>query len=197
MFPKAPDGDYLILAAGNRLMTVHCHYMATDPRDYITLAQTGTSSNYSQYTAGGASPGTNVRTSFTKVRFNPTTLQVDINDLTFATSQGSLRHSGTEQVTSMPYGVAMSCDQANDGVGNIDLRGTPFAVADTFTVGGSDPHGSAVSSSEGQLVEMKGRGNCGWVTSTPFVFNPFNPKVADFQLELKCTGILASAGICL
>jgi hypothetical protein len=197
-FPAAPDSQYIILAAGNRLMSVYCYDMANNPREYITLAQTGETSNFSQYTAGGASAGTNVRTSFTKVRLNPALLIVDIGDLTFANSVGSLTHSGKEPVKSMPYGVAMSCDPANDGIGNIDLRGTPFAVADIFTAAGFPaPNGSATVTPGDQVVELKARGFCGWITSAPFIFNPFNPTPGDFHLELKCTGIVGSLGVCL
>jgi hypothetical protein len=197
-FSKAPDGQYLILAASTKLMSVYCHDMAHNPRDYINLGQTGRFSNFSQYTAGGSATGTTVRTSFRKIRFNPTTSQVDIGDLTFASSEGSLRHPDTQsQVKSMPYGAAMSCDMNNSGVGNIDLTGTPFGVADTFTVGGYRPDGSATVSPGGKVVQLNGRGFCGWITSTPYVFNPFNPKPGDFQLELKCTGVLGTLGVCL
>ena len=127
---KAPDGDYLLYNNGN-LFTVYCDDMSSNmPREYIDLVKTGYGANFSQYTAGGASPGTNVRTMFKRLRINPASLTVDIGDLTFASSTGSLMHSGTVKVTSMPYGVAMSCTapQAANGTGNIDLRYTPFQV---------------------------------------------------------------------
>jgi hypothetical protein len=53
---KVPDGDYLLYNDGN-LFTVYCADMSTTPREYINLAKTGGSANFSQYTAGGASPG--------------------------------------------------------------------------------------------------------------------------------------------
>jgi hypothetical protein len=49
-----------------------------------------------------------VRTAFTRVRIEPTTLAVDIDDLTFASSSGALNH-GNDLVTAMPYGVAEGC----------------------------------------------------------------------------------------
>lgn len=110
LFPFAPDGVYPILT-GSHLLTVFCYDMAGTPREYLDLAATGENQNFSQYTAGGASPGTNVRTSFTKVRIDPTTLTVDVGDLTFATSTGKLQHSSVTRgpsspyVTSMPYGA--------------------------------------------------------------------------------------------
>ncbi len=163
---KAPDGDYLLYNSGN-LFTVYCDDMSSNmPREYIDLVKTGYGANFSQYTAGGASPGTNVRTMFRKLRINPASLTVDIGDLTFASSTGSLKHSGSVKVTSMPYGVAMSCTapQAANGTGNIDLRYTPFQVNNAFTVGGSNAKGSAAVTQNKQLVNLSGGGYCGWIT---------------------------------
>ncbi len=187
---KAPDGDYLLYNNGN-LFTVYCDDMSSNmPREYIDLVKTGYGANFSQYTAGGASPGSSVRTSFTKLRVNPATLTVDIGDLTFAWSTGSLKHSGSVKVTSMPYGVAMSCAaaQAANGVGNIDLRWTPFQVNNTFTVGGSNAKGSANVTQNKQLVALNGGGYCGWIapSHTPQLYNPFNPKPGMYDLTLSC-----------
>jgi hypothetical protein len=186
--PKAKDGNY-ILYNSNTIFTVYCYDMAGTPREYITLAQTGANANYSQYTAGGASPGTNVRTMFTKLRVDPATLTVDIGDLTFATSTGSLNHSGSgTTVTSMPYGAAMSCAGPGDtsGAANINLRGTPFQVGATFALGGFDPGGSAVFSADNQLVNLTGGGYCGWMTPSPAMYDPFNPSPAEYHLQLNC-----------
>jgi hypothetical protein len=186
--PRAMDGNY-ILYNGNTIFTVYCYGMSGTPREYITLAQTGANANYSQYTAGGASPGTNVRTMFTKLRIDPATLTVDIGDLTFATSTGSLNHSGSGTiVTSMPYGAAMSCAGPGDssGVGNISLQGTPFQVAATFAVGGSAPGGSATISADNQQVSLTGGGYCGWITPSPAMYDPFNPSPGEYHLQLDC-----------
>jgi GON domain len=192
---KAPDGDYLLYNNGT-LFTVYCDDMYTNaPREYIDLAKTGNGANFSQYTAGGASPGSSVRTSFTKLRIDPASLTVDIGDLTFARSAGSLKHSGSVKVTSMPYGVAMSCSapQAANGIGNIDLRYTPFQVNSTFTVGGSNAKGSATVTQNKQLVALNGGGYCGWIapTHSPQLYNPFNPKPGMYDLKLSC----ASGGV--
>jgi len=184
---KAPDGDYLLYDNGN-LFTVYCDDMSTMPREYIDLTSTGPWANFSQYTAGGASPGKNVRTTFKKLRVNPDNLTVDIGDLTFASSTGSLKHSNSVQVTSMPYGVAMSCTkpQAANGVANIDLRWTPFQVNSTFTVGGYLAKGSAVVTQNKQLVNLTGGGYCGWNEPTGGPFNPYNPKPGLYDLKLTC-----------
>lgn len=186
--PNAPDGDYLLINGGH-LITVYCADMSTTPKEYIDLATTGASVNFSQYTAGGASPGTSVRTTFTKLRIDPATLKVDIGDLAFASSAGSLLHAGSVRVTSMPYAVAMACVAPRNaaGVGNINLTGTPFQVTSTFQVGGASPAGSATVSSGNQVVSLTGGGFCGWITTAPTLFNPFNPSPGMFDLSLACT----------
>jgi len=184
--PLAKDGNYILYNNGN-LFTVFCYDMTGTPREYINLAMTGAGQNFSQYTAGGASPGTNVRTTFTRLRIDPATLTVDIGDLTFATSTGSLMQGGTA-VTSMPYGAAMSCasPQTANGVGNIDLRDTPFKVDNTFAVAGYQATGTATVGSDDQVVNLSGGGYCGWITPSPAMYNPFNPSPGEYHLKLSC-----------
>lgn len=185
--PSAPDGNYVLFNNGH-VFTVYCHAMQTAPAEYINLAKTGRRANFSQYTAGGASPGTDVRTTFTKLRVNPATLTVDIGDLTFATSTGSLRHSGSQTVTSMPYGVAMSCvaPLRADGRAKIDLRGTPYRVDNTFATGGFEPAGTARIRARNQVVDLTGGGFCGWMMPAPVRFDPFNPSPGLYNLKLNC-----------
>jgi hypothetical protein len=184
--PFAPDGDY-VLVAGGRVVKVYCHDMAGTPREYISLVKTGPDRNFSQYTAGLASRGTDVRTNYTKVRLDPATLLVDIGDTTFATSTGSLIHSNSGTVvTSMPYGEAMSCTYRPDGVGNIDLRGTAFRVVDPFIVRGfPGPVGSATVSADGQVVDLAAGAYCGWISAAP-EGPPYNTTPGDFRLDLAC-----------
>lgn len=190
-FGFAPDGEYP-LVAGNTLLTVFCYDMAGTPREYIDLARTGSDANFAQYTAGGASPGTNVRTSFTKLRIDPATLTVDIGDLTFATSTGRLQHSSATRgpsspfVTAMPYGTAMSCTSSASGLGDINLQGTPFAVDDTFLTGGFAASGSAAVSPDKKTVALHGGGYCGWINPAPAMGQPFNPQPGNFRLNLAC-----------
>lgn len=184
--PNAPDGNYLLFNNGN-LFTVYCYKMATNPSEYVDLGQTGQNVNFSQYTAGGAAPGTNVRTTFTKLRIDPATLTVDIGDLTFASSAGSLQQ-GSATVTSMPYGVAFSCITPGDaaGLGNINLLNTPFQVNNTFAVAGFEAAGSATVSSSDQVVDLSGGGYCGWISPAPALYNPFNPSPGMYHLQLNC-----------
>ena len=178
--PSAGDGDYL-LGVNSRLVPVHCHDMAGTPREYVSLGN----ANFSQYTAGGAAMGQNVVTTFTKVRINPADLRVDLNDLTFATSTGALLH-GFTRVNAMPYGVAMSCDGTASGLARIDLTGTAFVLADTFTLGGFEPQGGATVSADKRVAHLIGGGYCGWITPAPFIYNPMNPAKPDYRLELAC-----------
>ncbi|WP_459723035.1 GON domain-containing protein [Actinophytocola sp. KF-1] len=178
--PVAGDGNY-VLVTESRILPVYCHDMAGTPREYVTL----NAQNFSQYTAGGASPGSDVRTTFSKVRIDPATLTVDIADLTFATSTGQLRHGG-DTVTAMPYGVAMACTGGPSGVGRVDLTGTAFVLADTFVIGGNGPSGEAVERADGRAADLTGGGFCGWINPAPVLYNPYNPSAPTYRLELAC-----------
>lgn len=173
--PDSPDGDYTLYVNrdGLKPWVAYCRNMAGTPSEYLTLAQTPANSNYSQYTAGGNSPGTSVRTVYTRLRLDPVTLRVNTADPTFSTSTGALQHVGKVAVSSMPYAAAMGC--STWGVGNVDLRGTPFAVASgQFSVGGVSTGGSSFNYSQAnQVVGLSGYGGCGWVAPVGS-FNPFN-----------------------
>ncbi|RKH65430.1 GON domain-containing protein [Corallococcus llansteffanensis] len=187
--PSAPDGPYLLYVGGKAALawTAWCHDMAGTPKEYLTLEQTGSGSNYSQYLAGGNSTGTTVRTSYTRLRINPVTLRVDTADPTFSTSTGSLLHSPV-QVTSMPYAVGMSCN-STQAQAQVDLRGTPFAVAPgQLSLGGSSPQGSAVYSEADQVVGLSGGGSCGWM-GPPGSYNPFNQSGAALQLQYRSNAL--------
>ena len=185
--PSATGGDYTLSNNGQTL-TVYCHDMAGTPIEYFTLVNTGGNFNYGQYTAGGASSGTNVRTNYTKVRIDPLTLIVNTGDQLFSTSTGSLNHSGGATVViSMPYGTAFGCNGTANGTANIDLTGTPFAVNDTFTPGGAGPLGSSTFSSNSQVVQVTGGGFCGKNGPDPTLFNPYNTR-GSFSLNLAYLG---------
>jgi hypothetical protein len=166
--------------------------MAGTPREYLTLLQTGPSSNFAQYTAGGASPGTDVVTNYTRTRLDPATLLVDISDQTFASSTGSLLHSETVPVTSMPYGVAMDCEGAGSSTGraNVDLRGLPFKVTDTWVVGGFEASGTTNLTSNNQVVSVTGGGFCGW-NAPALIYNPFNTN-GGFDLQLASASLAST-----
>lgn len=201
--PTAGDGDYSLLIAGARV-PVFCHDMAGTPDEYIELAQTGGAHNFSQYTAGGASPGTNVVTHYTRLRIDPhpvsllpLTFRANIADETFSSSTGQLCHSsrascsGAAVVRSMPYAVAFDCVRpgSSSGVANLDLTGTPFEVVNTFSVQAFEGAGS--TSYTPQVVTLAGGGYCGWNAPAP-TFNPYNTNPLqdanggwDLQLRLR------------
>ncbi len=190
--PEATDGDATLYVGGDATLpwTAWCHDMAGTPSEYLTLARTGPNTNYAQYTAGGYSPGTTVRTTYTRLRIDPVTLRVNTADQTFSTSTGSLKH-GSTPVTAMPYGVAMSC---NGGLApaNIDLRDTPFAVAaNAFSVGGAGASGNTVYGEADQVISLSGGGKCGWDAPVGS-FNPFNQSGAQLQLQYRATHLPAT-----
>jgi hypothetical protein len=177
------DGEYLLFVGGDpaKPWVAYCLGMGgVGPKEYLTLHRTGAGSNYSQYTAGGSSPGIDVRSYYTKVRIDPSTLAIDSSDQTFSTSTGQLDHGGTT-VTSMPFGVAMSCSTSFSGIGNVDVQGTPFSIPSlAFVLGGANPQGAPSYSPTNQAVSLTGRGNCGYLQPAPGVFNPFNNRGGAF-----------------
>jgi hypothetical protein len=158
------DGPFTLYWGGDvaKPWDAWCHDMAGTPTEYLILVATASGQNFAQYTAGGASSGTNVRTSFTRVRLDPATSQVTIGDRTFATSTGTA-HQGSTTITSMNYATASDCYHWNEahGLANVDLTGTPFRVNDTWCLGGYLPAGTAVLSSADQVVSITGGGYCG------------------------------------
>jgi hypothetical protein len=183
--PTAIDGPYTLYLAGNpaKPWTAYCAGMAATPLEYLSL----TGVNSSQYAAGGASSGMDVTTTYTKVRFDPASLKVDIRDRAFTTSQGTLNHSnmGT-MVTSMPYAVAMDChgNNSNGGIAQIDLTGTAFALTGQaeFAEGGNHAGSSFQPDPTNRRATLHGGGNCGWYAPTGTPQNPFNDNVSDGKL---------------
>ena len=190
--PAATDGDFTIFPNG-QTFTVFCFDMAGTPVEYLTLQNTGGNFNYSQYTAGGAVPGTSVRTNYTRVRLDPATLLVDIGDKTFSSSTGGPLFHGIT-FTTMPYGIASDCVASSSAAGsaNIDLTGTPFEVADTFSTDGFNANGSvspaSVSpASPAKVVNLTGGGFCGWTEMSGAPGNPHTTAVGAFVLDLAYT----------
>ena len=186
--PTADDDTYTLYVAGDpaKPWDAFCADMqaTSGPREYLPLENVLGEHNFSSYLAGAASPGTNVKTSYIRLRIDPATLVVQLGDQRFASSSGQLSHSGAGPVTSMPYGVAMSC---NDGPAraNIDLRSTSFAIADTFAPGGSYQVGVVNTSidPDKQFVDLIGGGFCGWNGPKGAAYNPFNDAQGTLQLS--------------
>jgi hypothetical protein len=163
--PAAADGEYTLYVGGDptKPWTAYCKDMTGTPKEYLTFQSTE-NANFSQYTAGGSAVGTDVRTSYEKVRIDPETLKIDPTDRTFATSTGSLTQ-GVNTTTSMDYALAADCAGTNSaaGVANLDFRGSPFAAApDQFAIGGFNPGGMTTYRENGRIVDLTGGGDCGW-----------------------------------
>ena len=112
---------------------------------------------------------------------------MDISDQTFATSTGGFSFQGT-WIASMPYAVAMACEYTADGLGSVDVSGTPFRVrADAFLVDGYMAVGGATYGAGQKTVALTGGGYCGWISPKPGVYNPVN-DAGDFLLPLEYAG---------
>lgn len=176
--PAAADGNVTLYLDGDptKPWTAFCASMATAPAEYLSV---DAPHNISQYASGGASLGTPVMTTFSRVRFDPVSHKIDISDRTFATSTGSLNHAGGGTlVTSMPYGVAMDCrgTTSQAGQASIDLTKTGFALDATtvFLTSGNQPGGMAQISADHRRARLTGGGNCGWTAPAGTPINPFN-----------------------
>ncbi len=173
-----PDNSSVTLYAAadpTKPWTAYCHTGV----EYLSAANPTT--NYGQYTAGNKSPGTNVRTTYARMRIDPMTLQIDVCDRVFTTSTGSLSHDPAFNdpdipVSSMPLGAAMDCggNGSQNGVAAIDLSGTPFVVTSDWSRGGNGNAGNTNKSGGGRAVSITGGGNCGWNAPIGSPNNPFN-----------------------
>jgi hypothetical protein len=188
--PAATDGYYELVVTDMKFQ-VYCYDMAGTPREYIDVP-TGEGINFSQYSAGGASPGSDVRTSYARVRLDPATLKVDIGDRTFASSTGALCHSAQSCspnfVTYLEYATAMDCvtPGSSTGLANVDLTGTPFAIENTFVLGGYIPGGTSSLSPDGKVANLTGGGYCGWMSAGPG-YHPVG-SAGNYALSLRYVG---------
>lgn len=193
--PDAQDGAYT-LRRGSQLLEVYCHDMDGVPTEYVDLDTSG-DRNFSQYTAGGASGGASVRTVYDKVRLDPVTLRVNVDDRTFASSSGIVYHGNVWEnaVTWMPFGSAMSCLGGWDssGLGNVDLTGTPYYVDSAFYPNGFLAAGSSTFSEDLQTVDITGGGYCGWNSSA--IAAPFF-DAGGYSLQLGFAGDLDESDNC-
>lgn len=182
--PSAEDGEYTLYVHGDVAypFTAWCQDMASTPLDYLRLENVMGDANFAQYSRGGSALGTDVRTYYLYLRLDPETLVIDTSDQRFTSSEGSLSHPGGITVTSMPYGVAMGCSSSFAGRANIDLRGTHFAVTDTFQFAGANSFGVIVSDPGMTRIDISGGGLCGWMAPTTTAFNPFNAAGGTLQL---------------
>jgi len=161
--------------------TIYCAGAGANAKEYLSL--TGT--NQAMYAAGGNSPGAmDVKTMFSKIRFVADQHKVDISDLAFTSSTGSVNHSNNGTlVTAMPYAVAMDCKSFNSDSATalIDLTGTHFALtgAAAFAEGGNHAGSSTTLSNQNQQATLTGGGYCGWNAPAGAPFDPFTVDATD------------------
>ena len=134
----------------------------TNGHMYITLKNP----NYSSNQNGG-----NFVTNWQAINIDPLTLLVNTGDYTFSTTTGSNK---------VPYAFAAGCKGTwiPDAHSRIDLTGTPYAVDDMFVINGYLPNGNVTFSSNNQVVDIWGGGDCGWTA----------PVVQDAQNRMGSGG---------
>ena len=185
LLPDAVDGPFTLFLDGDtsKPWVAHCAKMATAPTEYLTAIATG------MYNAGGASPGTDVITTYSKLQIQLSPLGIKISGRDFAESTGMLDHSGDGMIVrSMPAGVAMDCvgNNSNSGMATVDLRNTPFAMsAASFSEGGSQPDHTISLTSSDRLLSITGGGFCGWYGPSEANQNPFNNNVQQAVLPIS------------
>lgn len=168
------DGDFTIYVGGSvdQPVTVFCHAMDTaTPAEYLTVLAEDASQNYALTRADGDFYiGTDVRTHYEKVRFDPLSLTIVLTDTTFATSSGSISYEpegadSAETINFTPYATAASCrGNIFPGEANVTLTGLPLQIADAaqFVPIGVDAVGEPpLLSDDRQIVALAGGGRCG------------------------------------
>lgn len=170
--PNAGDGEYTLFVGGDGRfpLTLYCHDMRANPREYLTLPNS--SANYALI----AYPEGALITRYQKVRLNPTSLVVEVADYTFSTTQEPL--SGyvpiaPDSLANYPilrsnYAHALGCNRgavgAPPGAAAIDLSDTPLALADSvqFSASGTEVGAfTADISPDRQRATLQVDGRCG------------------------------------
>ena len=212
--PQATDGNYFIDPDGpgpNPPFQVYCYGMATNPMEYLPLAYTGGTNNYSKFAAGGARGGSDVYTWWSKVRMDPLTLrlisyfvdggnagnnsQVAV-EYRFTTSQGLAWYppgatnasTGFYNTSTYGYGVAFDCIAygSSQGRANINLTDTPFNVDSSVQFGvWPSSAGSASVSTNRKVVNITGGGYCG--LCGPVLNGSASPLLFSFDSVLIST----------
>ena len=182
------DGNYTLTLSGHSF-TVYCNNMAGTPAEYITPTYTYNSgygsNNFGLFACGGACSGSDVKTNYNRIRFDPSTMEISLTDKTFSYQPvASNTYSGQGIL-----GRAADCRAMNSaaGQGQLDLRGTPFAIDDSVIVAvvpndgvnGYYPGGSVNMDASRKYYYVTGGGYCGWC-------GPMNSNgSARYSIKLK------------
>lgn len=178
--PAALDGEYTLYLRGDGRfpLTLYCHDMATNPREYLTLPNSGGSANFALI----AYPEGALVTHYQKVRLDPATLVVDVGDHTFTAAQTPLPGYNLIMaaalddypVLSSDYGRAQGCNRnvqgAPLGAANIDLTGTPLILANdvNFVTTGVVLGSPQVNiSPDRRVVDLRVDGRCAQTSPVP------------------------------
>jgi len=191
--PQKAQGEVMAHTGGwhLKLKVIAGEFTVLNGNTYLNLVKTGANDNFSMYKNPTRKPwgadNTDIKTIFTKVRFDPSTMMVNTGDMAFATSTGKVNHN-TSYPTTVPYATAFGCEAPfkADGTARIDLTGTNYAVDDTWTFGGWQAAGSATVTSNGQIVDIVGGGYCGMIGPARSTTQGENHMHAGgFDLKLK------------
>jgi hypothetical protein len=164
-------------------------FVATDGSKYISLVNI----NYSSYKYPTRRPwnsatNSDLRTTWTKIRFDPSTMLVNTADYTYSSSTGKVSHHAAPNDTRVAFATAFGCEASYnaDGEAVIDLRGTNFAVDDTFNKGGYNGAGTWTFTDNNQKVVVRGGGYCGWAgPSTAVAGGESGVTNGGWHLKLK------------
>lgn len=177
--PEVSDGEFTLFANKEpaRPWQATCLFDTAPARTYLSVPDSPTQ-NFSHAQGGGGLVGTSLRTHYKKVRIDPERLLVDVQDGAFSTSVGSVAYgSDSPPLLSLRYGDARDCyaPDSQRGSANIDLTGTPFAVApDSFRIQGYRAAGSTTYSADSKVVNLRGGGYCGVNRVNPGSMDPYS-----------------------
>lgn len=175
------DGEYTIDIDGDSgtkvPFKVYCAGMQTaTPLEYLSLLKTKANGhsqlNYSKSATGGTCTATaDYYLYVEKVRFNLTSLEVDITDKTFTSDSGNkASHASCPGYPATYWGSVHNCKASYDAssVSVIDLSGLPFKIATTQQWSDNwrpsqsyRPGGTATVASDRKSATITGGGYCG------------------------------------
>lgn len=194
--PAAGDGEYTLNLQGH-YAKIYCADMAGTPKEYISLARTGPTLNYSfvpgahkvYYSRSYVIQGQDAHTAYRKLRIDPVTLVVDQKDTTFVdiVSEGANGYD-PENPDFNPtpktavYANASDCYDlwSSRGQANVDLQGIDWVIDPSvvFQVGGWAQAGTIAMNPDRKVLNMTGGGWCGGAGPVgPLKLKPTGPLV--------------------
>jgi len=161
-------------------------YLTLPKNIYTATPETNISSYIIPIRGGWTPQDKDVITRWFKLRIDPTTLLLHTGDFTFSKSTGYCGHHRDANPDKIPYASAFDCekDHSLKGRAHVDLRGTPFAVDDTWTHNGWQSNGTWNFSNEDQVVELRGGGFCGWCCPVSAI-TEHDASIGGWHVQLK------------